>query len=279
MRRANGVGVACVLAVVAAAAALASTAAAKEAGPRAYVQSGPDGVFYARCVPPAGEGKAGHTDVYQVWGETDKLVDRYDWFARDGVVLGWSPIKGEVAVLAAVGGRGAVGDRAAAAGPADDWRQQEELRFYSAGRHLKTYTSGDLVALGADEVMSTGPRRHHAGFRLAGCEQVPGTNEYDFLVDVGAGKVLRFDITTGGVRSAADRGRARAAAAAAAGRARVLHYGKPWSAGKPLVDDASGLPVEVLGGCAVTAEFCEETDAYNAAARAAAAHPAARPSP
>src|SRR3954469_15421419 len=93
-----------VLALLAAAAPGPAAAAAKAAGHRAYVQSGPDGVFYARCVPPAGGGKPGHTDVYRVEGEADKRVDRYDWFAPGGVVLGWSPIKGEVAVMAATEG-------------------------------------------------------------------------------------------------------------------------------------------------------------------------------
>jgi hypothetical protein len=260
------VGMACLLTGLAAAAPEAA-AKAKAVGQRAYVQSGPDGVFYARCVPPT-DGRAAHTDVYRVEGETDKLVDRYDWFAQAGLVLGWSPIKGEVAVMAAM--EGTVVDA--------DWRRQEELHLSMGGKQVKSYTSGDLIALGADEVVSTAPRRRHAGFRMLGCEQVPLTNEYDFVVEVGQGKRLRFDITTGELRPAADRGRARAAADIAAGRARVLHYGKPWSGGKPLVDDASGLPVEVVSGCAVTAKFVEETDAYNAAVRAwVQDRPATRP--
>jgi hypothetical protein len=40
---------------------------------------------------------------------------------------------------------------------------------------------------------------------VLGCEQVPGTNEYDFVVEVagkakGEGTRLRFDITTGALR-------------------------------------------------------------------------------
>jgi len=63
--------------------------------------------------------------------------------------------------------------------------------------------------------------------------------------------------------SPADRGIARARKDIAEGNVRILYYGKPWSAGKPLVDDASGLPVEIVEGCCVTAEFVQETDAYN----------------
>src|SRR4051794_40651858 len=79
----------------------ANALASKPVEPRAYVQSGPDGVFYARCIPAKGDAKPS-TAIYQVLGETDKLFDRYDWFAPGGVVLGWSPIKGEVAVMAAM---------------------------------------------------------------------------------------------------------------------------------------------------------------------------------
>jgi len=63
--------------------------------------------------------------------------------------------------------------------------------------------------------------------------------------------------------SPADRGIARARKDSAKGNVRILYYGKPWSVGKPLVDDTSGLPVEIVEGCSVTAEFVQETDAYN----------------
>jgi hypothetical protein len=72
----------------------------------------------------------------------------------------------------------------------------------------------------------------------------------------------------GAVEKAARRGADTAAADITAGRPVILHYGKPWSAGKPLVDDATGLKVEVVGGCAVSRAFAAEVDAYNAAVRA-----------
>lgn len=53
------------------------------------------------------------------------------------------------------------------------------------------------------------------------------------------------------------------------GKMKVLYYGKPWSAGKPLVDDESNLPVEIVEGCSITSEFVTETDAYNASMRKA----------
>jgi beta-lactamase regulating signal transducer with metallopeptidase domain len=62
-------------------------------------------------------------------------------------------------------------------------------------------------------------------------------------------------------------GEKQAAEDLAAGKAVILYYGKPWSAGKPLVNDATGLPVEILSGCAVTPRFVAGVDAYNAAVR------------
>lgn len=67
--------------------------------------------------------------------------------------------------------------------------------------------------------------------------------------------------------SPAERGVLRAREDIAKGKRRILYYGKPWSVGKPLIDDASGLPVEIVEGCDVTREFAEETDAYNSTMR------------
>ena len=72
----------------------------KNASNRTYVQSGPDGVVYARCVPDSDNGSKGVTEVYRARKEGDALVDRYDWYTSKGVVLGWSPIAGKVAILA-----------------------------------------------------------------------------------------------------------------------------------------------------------------------------------
>jgi hypothetical protein len=132
--------------------------------------------------------------VYTVGATDDQRVDRYDWYAPGGVTLGWSPLAGKVAVLAVVAERRQEGD----------WRAQEELRFAIGGKGIRSYTNGELVALGAAEVISR-PLGARAGYRVVGCEQVPGTNEYDFIVEIaggtkGEGKTLRFDITTGELR-------------------------------------------------------------------------------
>jgi len=71
----------------------------------------------------------------------------------------------------------------------------------------------------------------------------------------------------GQTKSPEQKGRERAAADIKAGTPRILYYGKPWSLGKPLVDEASGLRIEIAAGCCVMPEFVAETDAYNAAMR------------
>jgi hypothetical protein len=167
--------------------------ASKAGQHRAYVQSGPDrlgSVFYARCVPSGDRGTAGRTQVYQVRGEGDHKVDAYDWYAPGGMVLGWSPIAGKVAVLSLMHD-----------GAAEDWKTQEAIRFSLGGERLASYTNGELIEMGASMAADSADGLH-AGFRVIGCEQIPGTNEYDFVIGIDAGKTLRFDITTGRPRQA-----------------------------------------------------------------------------
>ena len=51
------------------------------------------------------------------------------------------------------------------------------------------------------------------------------------------------------------------------GKPAILYFGTPWSQGKPLVDDETGLPIEIVGGCLVSTSFVEEVGAYNATIR------------
>ena len=69
---------------------------------------------------------------------------------------------------------------------------------------------------------------------------------------------------------ARQKGETRAKADFANGTLQILYCGKPWSAGNPLIDDESHLPVKVVAGCTVSQEFVAETDAYNAAMRQSA---------
>lgn len=149
---------------------------------RPYVQSGPEGVFYVRCIPDAITGPAGSTQVYKVKRDKDDLIETYDWYAEGGVTLGWSPIAGKVAVMAR--------------------RNGAELSFYLGGKLLASYTPDDLGKLGVE----VGKRRTTAGpevqaeFRVVGCEQVPRTNDYNFVIE-SKGKRLAFDIVTGKLRA------------------------------------------------------------------------------
>lgn len=48
---------------------------------------------------------------------------------------------------------------------------------------------------------------------------------------------------------------------------RVLYFGKPWSQGKPLIDDESDYPITITAGCTISREFVDFVDGYNAAVR------------
>jgi len=161
-----------------------NAAAFQDAGNCPYVQSGPDGVFYARCIPRETTGSGGFTDIYKVQKDHDELVDHYDWFTKHGVVLGWSPIAGKVAVMAI---------RKDAPSPPD---QQIEFSFYLGGKLLKSWTTADLNRLGA-EVSPSFYGGERAVFQVLGCEQVPRTNEYIFSIKIAKDNKVSFDILTG----------------------------------------------------------------------------------
>ncbi len=167
-----------------------AAAAAKAAFNRLYVQSMQGGgVFYARCIPAEQTGTAGFTDIYRVRREGDERVDHYDWYSPQGLVLGWSPIAGQVAVMAR--------RREPAATP----DQQVELGFYLGGRHLKSWTTAELQALGATvaAIREDNPPGKFAEFQLLGCEQIDNSNEYVFTVQFSGRKKAAFDILTGNV--------------------------------------------------------------------------------
>ena len=100
------------------------------------------------------------------------------------MTLGWCPTAGKVAVMA---------------------RRSEptaELSFYMGGTRLAAYTADDLGKFGVELVKrraAAGPEVR-AEFRVVGCEQVPGTNDYRFVI-VSNGKRLAFDIGTGKPRA------------------------------------------------------------------------------
>ncbi len=79
-----------------------------------------------------------------------------------------------------------------------------------------------------------------------------------------------------GLAAARKRGETRANTDIASGAFEILYHGKPWPAGKALVDEQSKLPVRVVAGSNVTTEFAAETEAYNAAMRQGAKERQAR---
>lgn len=153
---------------------------------RPYVQSMPGGAFYARCVPDADAGSAGTTTIYRVVKHKDDVIDQYDWYAGRGVVLEWSPLAGKIAVAAR-------GGPAPAGAPPE---KRPELSFHLGGKLLASYTAADLAEFGArpGRLLSSDGRWH--GIKDGRGEQVPGTNEYHFVVELD-GTPARFDIRTG----------------------------------------------------------------------------------
>lgn len=76
--------------------------------------------------------------------------------------------------------------------------------------------------------------------------------------------------STNAEAEAKQKGEDRAKADIAKGTMQILYYGKPWSMGRPLVDEETQLPVKIVAGCCVMPDFVAETDAYNAVMREAA---------
>ena len=153
------------------------------------------GTFYARAIPDEEKGIKGTTTIYRVRRGQDEVVERHAWYAPDGLHLGWSPIAGKVAAMA-VGGT-------ATKNP----EERVEFSFYIGAKHLTTYTTADLIKLGlwSNDLQHESGRTH--GPRVAGCHQIPGTNEYVFRVvlhtDQGE-KTIDFDILTGKPYDAAE---------------------------------------------------------------------------
>ena len=161
---------------------------------RPYVQSMDGGIFYARCIPAEKEGSKGTTTIYRVEAEADEKLDVYDWYAPEGVILGWSPIVGKVAVMA-LQGRYNLKDN------------QVVFSFHIGGQHLHSYTAKNLKEMGVR--LSPTSAGMQLEYIASSVEQMPlGTNEYVFVVDVNKGPILQkptteklfFDILTGKIR-------------------------------------------------------------------------------
>lgn len=151
---------------------------------RAYVTAGPDGVLYARSTPQEASGDVGVTEVFQVKTEGDEKLDRYEWYNADGLVLAWSPIAGKVGVMRLKQNTG------------KEPNDQIEFSFYIGGKHLRSYTTAELLKFGADLIADYPRGNKRAGYTVVGSEQIPGSNHYVYAILI-KDKKLQFDILTG----------------------------------------------------------------------------------
>lgn len=168
---------------------------------RAYVQSGPGGAFFARATPDGPRGSAGETRVYGVGarGKPDTLIHTYPWFSPDGVYLAWSPIGGLAAITPS-------------REPLDRTRRREsgrrvELSLYLDGKTVREFTADELKALGAKAGPFTSAEVEYKSvdIEVVGDGQVPGTNDYEWVVRQDGGPDLRLDVVTGEPRVLARR--------------------------------------------------------------------------
>ena len=167
---------------------------AKSAGNRPYVVAFSEvgAPFYARCIPDEPYGSKGVTQILRVKKEGDEVVTSYAWFNRNGLVLGWSPIAGKVAVMRVRQDEGLPPEK------------QVEFSFYLGEKLLRSWTTADLTRLGAGTgtgKMSTGGHKRgpRAVYHVEGCIQAHNTNDYYFSVRLNEKTVLAFDVLTGGL--------------------------------------------------------------------------------
>lgn len=171
-----------ILVLLLAALITAEANACKRSANRANVTAIDGGVFYARSLPAASVGSEGKTDIYFVDVNGDKVVDSYNWFNSNQLVLAWSPIVGEVAVL-----------------KYDPENEDAALAFYIGGVFLKSYSHAELMKLGVRSINKY--CGVHLGLKILGQEQMPNTNDYVFKIEFESSGIKMFDITTGNLFS------------------------------------------------------------------------------
>lgn len=173
--------------------AFGSSGPAKSGGNGPYVVAFEEqSPFYARCLPDEKRGSKGTTQIVCVRTTGDEVITTYSWYNRNGLVLGWSPKAGKVAVMRVRQDEGLLPEK------------QIEFSFYLGEQHLQSFTTADLVKLGAklrrdvaafESGLDVSSKR--AEYRAEGCKQVRGTNDYYFLVRLDDTRTLSFDILTG----------------------------------------------------------------------------------
>jgi hypothetical protein len=151
---------------------------------RGYVTAGPDGVLYARSIPSQASGDAGVTEIFQVKTEGDQKLDRYEWYNAAGLILAWSPIAGKVGIMRLKQDTG------------KEPNEQIEFSFYIGGKHLRSYTTADLLRFGADLIADYPRGTKRAGYTVVGAEQIPRSNDYVYSILI-KDKKVQFDVLTG----------------------------------------------------------------------------------
>ena len=80
--------------------AVCGNAGAKSTGNLPYAASFAEhSPFYARRIPNKADGEEGSTQILRVRPEGDEVVATFPWYNRNGIVMGWSPKAGKVAVM------------------------------------------------------------------------------------------------------------------------------------------------------------------------------------
>ncbi len=172
---------------------LSGSAAAKSGGNAPYVATfESQSPFYARCIPDQDSGSQGTTQIFQVRKEGDEIITTFPWYNRHGLSMGWSPIAGKVAVMRIRQEEGLAPEK------------QIEFSFYLEDKLLHSYTTADLIQLGAKAtlirtagVKGFGNPPQRALYQVEGCHQVAGTNDYYFKVRLGDKETLLFDVLSG----------------------------------------------------------------------------------
>ena len=162
---------------------------------RAFVKPQVHG-HYCRCIPDHKRGDKGVTQILKLQRGGDALVNEYPWYNNQGVVLGWC---GEVQGIAVMRVK------------QDRWwtrrtmDQRVELSFYLQDKLLRSYTTRDLLKLGAEETqihvdVEELHRETVADFKVVGWQRIGETRTSVFTIKVGDGKEIHFDTLTGNLQ-------------------------------------------------------------------------------
>ena len=162
-----------------------------------YVISDKLGSFYARCIPYKDSGNEGVTKIYKVEKEEDVLIDTYNWYNKERLLLGRSST-GEIAIMRL--GQDLENTRET------ELDKRIEFSFYINGRFLKSYSTKDIVELGGDREQEKKTLIKITGYDLRADYEVLGTecgwlnyNDCFSIIKFPNGKKMRFDIRTGEV--------------------------------------------------------------------------------